>query len=245
MSPKNEQRTIASTNTIPDDNMIHPWLFQGEHLFRNYDNEVFSGTRDNLVWMGIYLPKENRIDTTVPEPEWADEDDADVMIVSEGPITLNGVIYAPGTVEIRDGVVSINNTIIEVGEDDEDDEEEEDEDERTDLTNLLDDDMFRQINESVCNLVFENIVDYVGVDEEKYNEYINDEIDSYSEVWSYIRSLSRNTKMKYLTFLGMEQRNDYSSVELRDSVFWAIRDVDIWSFDDYMGWINERTVHIG
>lgn len=112
MSPKNEQRTMTPTNTIPDDNMIHPWLFHGEHLFRNYDNEVFSGTRDNLVWMGIYIPQENRIDTNVPEPEWADEDDADVMIVSEGPITLNGVVYAPGTFEIRNGVVGINNTVI-------------------------------------------------------------------------------------------------------------------------------------
>ena len=125
MSPKNEQRTMTPTNTIPDDNMIHPWLFHGEHLFRNYDNEVFSGTRDNLVWMGIYIPQENRIDTNVPEPEWADEDDADVMIVSEGPITLNGVVYAPGTVEIRGDVVTIH-TFIDV--EDEEDEDEDDAD---------------------------------------------------------------------------------------------------------------------
>lgn len=254
MSPKDE-RTIGTVPwTCPNDGMVYPWWFQGEHLFRNYDNDVFSGTRYNIVWMGIYLPQENRIDTTVPEPTWADDDDditaddADVTIVSNGPTTLNGDSYGPITIEIRDGIFTVNN----IEEDEESEESEysseyasdESEDERTDLTNLLDDDMFRQINKSVCNLVFSEIASEVGVDEEKYNEMI-DEIDSFSEVWRYIDTLSEKTQIKYLTFLGMEvPPNNHNWGDIRDLLFRVLKEAGMWSFDDYTEWIDERAVHI-
>ena len=255
MSPKNERKIGTVPWTCPNDGMVYSWAFQ-EHndLYRNYDNEIFSGTRDNLVWMGIYLPQENRIDTTVPEPTWADDDDditadddAGITIVSNGPTTLNGNSYGPITIEIRDGIFTVNN----IEEDEESEESEysseyasdESEDERTDLTNLLGDDMTRQIDESVCNLVFSEIASEVGVDEEKYNEMI-DEIDSFSEVWRYIDTLSEKTQIKYLTGLGMEVRNDHNWEEIRDLLFWVIKDASMWSFDDYMGWVDERTVHI-
>ena len=109
MSPKNERKIGTVPWTCPNDGMVYSWAFQGNYdLYRNYDNEIFSGTRDNLVWMGIYLPQENRIDTTVPEPTWAD-DDTVVTIVSNGPTTLNGDSYGPITIEIRDGIFTVNN----------------------------------------------------------------------------------------------------------------------------------------
>jgi hypothetical protein len=58
-----------------NDGLLHTWSFKGQEYLRNYDNEVFRPTADGQMgdWCGVYLPKENRIDDSVPAPEFDDE----------------------------------------------------------------------------------------------------------------------------------------------------------------------------
>lgn len=62
--------------SCPADGMIHPWPYKGKNYFRNADNEVWLKAADGSCgdWQGIYLPAEDRIDDSVAEPEFADEE---------------------------------------------------------------------------------------------------------------------------------------------------------------------------
>ncbi len=51
--------------------VLTPVLFKGTLYYKSSLNEFFHRSEDgNLKWAGIYLPDEDRIDTTAPEPEW-------------------------------------------------------------------------------------------------------------------------------------------------------------------------------
>jgi hypothetical protein len=58
--------------TIPNDGNVHPWTFKGKKYAVNYDRHVWKMTEDEDLgdWVGLYLPEEDRIDETVPEPEY-------------------------------------------------------------------------------------------------------------------------------------------------------------------------------
>jgi hypothetical protein len=60
----------------PADGMVHPWPYKGKTYLRNSDNEVWLRAADGGCgeWQGIYLPAEERIDDSVPEPEFEDEE---------------------------------------------------------------------------------------------------------------------------------------------------------------------------
>jgi hypothetical protein len=60
--------------SCPSDGMVHPWPYKGKTYFRNSDNEVWEKAADGScgAWQGIYLPAEERIDDSVPEPEFED-----------------------------------------------------------------------------------------------------------------------------------------------------------------------------
>ena len=62
--------------TCPADGMVHPWPYKGKTYLRNSDNEIWARGADGGCgdWMGIYLPAEDRIDDSVPEPEFEDEE---------------------------------------------------------------------------------------------------------------------------------------------------------------------------
>jgi F0F1-type ATP synthase membrane subunit b/b' len=57
--------------SCPADGMCHPWSFKGIKYARNSDNEVWlQKANGELDWQGVFLPAENRIDDSVPEPEY-------------------------------------------------------------------------------------------------------------------------------------------------------------------------------
>jgi hypothetical protein len=74
--PPPPPKAAAAAWTCPADGMIHPWAYKGKNYFRNSDNEVWLKAADGScgAWQGIYLASEDRIDDSVPEPEFAEED---------------------------------------------------------------------------------------------------------------------------------------------------------------------------
>ena len=70
-APKNIPAKPVVFN-IPNDGYAHKWDFEGVTYMANSDRMIWtrnvSGDAD--AWVGIFLPSENRIDTTVPEPEY-------------------------------------------------------------------------------------------------------------------------------------------------------------------------------
>ena len=62
--------------TCPEDGMVHPWPYKGKQYLRNSDNEVWLKAADGSCgdWQGKYVPAEDRIDDSVPEPEFDDEE---------------------------------------------------------------------------------------------------------------------------------------------------------------------------
>ena len=62
--------------TCPADGMVHPWPYKGKQYLRNSDNEVWLRGADGGCgeWQGVYLPAEERIDDSVPEPVFDDEE---------------------------------------------------------------------------------------------------------------------------------------------------------------------------
>jgi hypothetical protein len=62
--------------SCPADGMVHPWSYKGKQYLRNSDNEVWVKGSDGGCgdWQGIYLPAEDRIDDSVPEPAFEDEE---------------------------------------------------------------------------------------------------------------------------------------------------------------------------
>ena len=62
--------------SCPADGMMHPWNYKGKRYLRNSENEVYlPGADGGLgVWQGLYVPGEDRIDDSVPEPVYEDEE---------------------------------------------------------------------------------------------------------------------------------------------------------------------------
>ena len=62
--------------TCPADGMVHPWPYKGKQYLRNSDNEVWLRAADGSCgeWQGVYQPAEDRIDDSVPEPVFEDEE---------------------------------------------------------------------------------------------------------------------------------------------------------------------------
>ena len=62
--------------SCPADGMVHPWPYKGKTYLRNSDNEVWLRGADGGCgeWQGVYLPAEERIDDSVPEPVFDEED---------------------------------------------------------------------------------------------------------------------------------------------------------------------------
>lgn len=62
--------------SCPADGMVHPWPYKGKQYLRNSDNEVWLRGADGGCgeWQGVYLPAEERIDDSVAEPVFDDEE---------------------------------------------------------------------------------------------------------------------------------------------------------------------------
>ena len=62
--------------SCPADGMVHPWPYKGKQYLRNSDNEVWLKGEDGGCgeWQGIFKPTEDRIDDSIPEPVFDDEE---------------------------------------------------------------------------------------------------------------------------------------------------------------------------
>lgn len=58
--------------TCPDDGQLYPWTFGGKKYLRNSSNEVYEADDDGSLgnWAGVFDPTTNKIDDSVPEPEY-------------------------------------------------------------------------------------------------------------------------------------------------------------------------------
>jgi hypothetical protein len=63
--------------SCPADGMVRHWSYKGKKYLRNSDNEVYSIAADGGLgeWEGLYIPAEDRIDDSVPEPVFDEEDE--------------------------------------------------------------------------------------------------------------------------------------------------------------------------
>jgi hypothetical protein len=62
--------------SCPADGMLHPWSYKGKNYLRNSDNQVWLRDVDGGCgdWQGIYMVADNRIDDSVPEPPFEEEE---------------------------------------------------------------------------------------------------------------------------------------------------------------------------
>jgi len=85
-SSKNTKSTVPATKKVtsksiawscPDDDMVHAWSYKGTNYLRNYTNQVWARTASGTLgdWQGVYIVDEDRIDDSIPEPEYSDDDE--------------------------------------------------------------------------------------------------------------------------------------------------------------------------
>jgi hypothetical protein len=76
VKPKPAAAPAKEEWSCPADGMVHAWPYKGKQYLRNSDNEVWLKAADGSCgqWQGVYLPTEDRIDDSVSEPEFDDEE---------------------------------------------------------------------------------------------------------------------------------------------------------------------------
>jgi hypothetical protein len=69
-------KKAAESWSCPADGMVHPWSYKGKQYLRNSDNEVWLKGADGGCgeWQGMFKPAEDRIDDSVAEPVFDDEE---------------------------------------------------------------------------------------------------------------------------------------------------------------------------
>ena len=74
--PAVKAKPAVESWSCPADGMVHPWPYKGKQYLRNSDNEVWLKGDDGGCgeWQGIFKPTEDRIDDSVPEPVFDDEE---------------------------------------------------------------------------------------------------------------------------------------------------------------------------
>ena len=77
VTPKVTVKSVAKSEwSCPADGQVHPWPFKGKQYLRNSDDEVWLKAADGGCgdWQGVYVPAEDRIDDSVEEPQFEDEE---------------------------------------------------------------------------------------------------------------------------------------------------------------------------
>ena len=74
--PAVKAKPAVESWSCPADGMVHPWPYKGKQYLRNSDNEVWLKGEDGGCgeWQGIFKPTDDRIDDSVPEPVFDDEE---------------------------------------------------------------------------------------------------------------------------------------------------------------------------
>ena len=72
-----KKKAIKPEWTCEDDGNVHPWEFKGKKYARNFSNQVWavSSSGEVQAWAGVFDGK--KIDASVPEPAYMDEEDED------------------------------------------------------------------------------------------------------------------------------------------------------------------------
>ena len=62
--------------SCPADGAVHPWPYKGKKFLRNSDNQVWEEDADGGCgdWQGVYIETEDRIDDSVEEPSFNDDE---------------------------------------------------------------------------------------------------------------------------------------------------------------------------
>jgi pimeloyl-ACP methyl ester carboxylesterase len=76
VKPAVKAKPAVESWSCPADGMVHPWPYKGKQYLRNSDNEVWLKGEDGSCgeWQGIFRPTEDRIDDSVAEPVFDDEE---------------------------------------------------------------------------------------------------------------------------------------------------------------------------
>jgi len=71
-----KKKAVEEVWKCEDDGCVSPWERAGKKYFRNFDNQVWVN-KDGMPgdWCGVYIPSEDRIDDSVPEPVANEEDE--------------------------------------------------------------------------------------------------------------------------------------------------------------------------
>jgi len=71
-----KKKAVEEVWKCEDDGCVSPWERAGKKYFRNFANEVWVN-KDGMPgdWCGVYIPSEDRIDDSVPEPVANEEDE--------------------------------------------------------------------------------------------------------------------------------------------------------------------------
>lgn len=71
------RRPVVVAEWIPpaEEGAVKEWSYKGKVYLRNSDNEIWLKAADGGVgeWQGVYIPSDNRIDDSIPEPIFEDE----------------------------------------------------------------------------------------------------------------------------------------------------------------------------
>jgi hypothetical protein len=72
------KRPVVESIWVPpvDEGAVKEWSYKGKVYLRNSDNEVWLKASDGGVgeWKGVYVPSEDRIDDSIPEPVFEEEE---------------------------------------------------------------------------------------------------------------------------------------------------------------------------
>ncbi len=74
VAPPKKPLVKKETWTCPDDGALHPWTFGGKKYLRMFSGEIYEAGADGGCgdWAGMWDTKKQKIDDSVPEPEYDD-----------------------------------------------------------------------------------------------------------------------------------------------------------------------------
>ncbi len=63
--------------SCPDDGKLHPWTFGGKKYVRSFLGEIYEVGKDGQMgaWAGMWDAEKGKIDDSIPEPEYIEEDE--------------------------------------------------------------------------------------------------------------------------------------------------------------------------
>jgi len=75
--PATPPPVVVAEWACPDDDGVYPWAFKGRNYLRNFHNQIWKKTESGELgaWVGVYQTSTKSIDTSQPEPTFAEDDE--------------------------------------------------------------------------------------------------------------------------------------------------------------------------